>query len=138
MSPAHRARWEAFLATHSATFPASQQAVLAELVRATGHDFVGELLEDLCRDGEQRLREIAAAADRADRVGLERGAHTLKSMGRALGFERLGTACVRIEDGARAGSLAAVGFDVLEIERELEHARRLLAVWLDGSVVSAA
>lgn len=138
MRPAHEARWEAFLATHSASYPATQRAVLAELVRATGHVFVGELLEDLCRDGDERAREIGEAAARSDHAGVERGAHTLKSMGRSLGFERMGSICIRIEEAARAGSLVAIRLEIAEIERELELAKRLRAVWLDGAVSSAA
>ena len=137
MSPGHRARWEAFLAAHHPLYPASQKACLAELVRATGHDFVGELLEDLCRDGEARAREMARAAARDDLDGVERGAHTLKSMGRALGFERLGAACVRIEETVRGGTLGAIRLDLADIERELENARRLREVWVDAAVAAA-
>lgn len=138
VSPAHRARWEAFLATHHALYPAAQQACLAELVRATGHDFVGELLEDLWRDGAARAAEMAEAAARDDLQRVERAAHTLKSMGRALGFERLGAACVRIEEAVRGGTLGAFRLDLADIERELENAKRLRAVWSDGVVAGAA
>ena len=131
-APPHRpaaAAWEEILAADPESYPDSQRACLAELVSCTGPDFVGELLEDLCRDGSERIADLANALGRGDAEGVERSAHTLKSMSRTLGFESLGSGCMHIERIARAGSLEGVAAHAAGLAREMAAVERLRDLW---------
>jgi HPt (histidine-containing phosphotransfer) domain-containing protein len=129
MSMPEEGGWQSFVAAHPEVYPARQLACLTEMVDFGGPDFVAELLDDLCVDGSARAREIAAAVERGDLLGTLRGAHTLKSMGRTLGFERLGSACSSVEEAARGGKLEEAVPHLATVAWELEAVERLREQW---------
>jgi HPt (histidine-containing phosphotransfer) domain-containing protein len=129
MSSGTQTGWVAFLAAHPEVYPAEQTACLLEMIGFAGPDFVAELLEDLWRDGGTRSLEMGAALAAGDAPNLERSAHTLKSMARTLGFERLGAACTCAELIARNGRLDDAAGHVAQVAWEMEAVGRLMEEW---------
>lgn len=111
-----------------------QMNQLRELAATTDPGFVAELLEDFERDGAVYFREIMDAIGSGEVERLRLAAHSLKSMGRSLGFEALGRACERIEagtDGTRP-SVGSFEEEVSVIQADLARSSLLREHWISN------
>lgn len=108
---------------------AKQIACLDRLAAAVGAEFVQELLDDMCRDGAERVAEMRAALAANDPGTLSRSAHSCKGMVLTLGFTAWGEGCQRLETLAREGSMAGLRMLVEEVAHHFDAALACRATW---------
>ncbi|MEM6793786.1 MAG: Hpt domain-containing protein, partial [Acidobacteriota bacterium] len=82
---------------------------------------VQELVENFLAGAERRVEAIQRSAERADSLGLERAAHSLKGSCGTLGAMRMAQLCARLVEKARGGETDAAQADVEALV--VEHGR---------------
>jgi CheY-like chemotaxis protein len=82
----------------------------------TGHDLVGELIEQFSAGVEPMLVELRAAVEDGDALSVGRIAHVIRASSDQLGGRRFATACGRLERKATTGRLT----DDVDVLGELE------------------
>jgi signal transduction histidine kinase/CheY-like chemotaxis protein/HPt (histidine-containing phosphotransfer) domain-containing protein len=91
-------------------------AALRDLEEIMG-DEVLTLVDAYLRDGDTRLRDMRAAADRGDSAEVGRLAHSLKSSSANLGATPLAQRARSVEEAARRGTLADPAASVAVLEK---------------------
>ena len=76
---------------------------ISRLRRLGGDDLVGRMVTIFLKNAPERLRRATAAAAAADAAGVERAAHSLKSMAANIGALELYAMSESIEVDAAAG-----------------------------------
>ena len=106
---------------------------LTDLREAMGAELVRELSDLFRADAPALLATMATAAAEGNASQIEMSAHRLRGAAATLGAKALATACARLEDRGRAGTVQGVGPLLAEAERQFD---RTVAV-LDTAVASA-
>ena len=79
---------------------------------------MAELIDDFLAELPAQLAELRAASSEGDAERLHRIAHTLKSNAATFGAEGLASACLELEQSARAGEPAQLRELVVRVEAE--------------------
>jgi len=107
-------------------------AALAQLEETVGdREFVAELIDDFLAELPAQLAALRAACSEGNAEPLHRIAHTLKSNAATFGAEGLASACLELEQSARAGEPADAGELVAHVEAEAARAAPGLAAARD-------
>ena len=91
-------------------------ATLVDLEDIMGDELV-TLVDAYLRDGETRMRNMRAAADRGDSIEVGKLAHSLKSSSANLGAIPLANRARQVEEAARNGTLANPADSVAALEK---------------------
>jgi HPt (histidine-containing phosphotransfer) domain-containing protein len=115
------------LAAHTAAAEMTiDRAVINELRvlgTATGHDFVGELIDQFVRETDLRLIELREAFAVDDVAAVPRIAHAIKGSAGQLGGRRLALSCGRLERKAEGGCVSGCELDVRDVEFDYRELR---------------
>jgi signal transduction histidine kinase/CheY-like chemotaxis protein/HPt (histidine-containing phosphotransfer) domain-containing protein len=106
---------------------------LRRLQRSGNPDLIERVVSTFRTDAPLRVRELRAAIRRSDAAGVQRAAHTLKSVSANVGAVNLSTLCGDLEGDARQGSLAGAQRAADAIDRALSEVMHLL----DPAILSA-
>lgn len=93
-------------------------------------DLLCRMIELFMKQCPTLLQEIGVALDKADRLALQRAAHTLRGSVCNFGADRAYDAASRVERAGRAGDWPAAADARATLEKELEKLRSALADFL--------
>ena len=119
--------------THPASSPDGEPLdrkrlqTLRELQEATGHDFLGEVIDLFCTDTPARLAGLREALAGGDLEKIEQLAHSLKGSSSNVGAVQIEALARQIEERAARGSAGGVS-ELLDVaDGEYQRARDALA-----------
>ena len=93
---------------------------------------VAQLIDSLMSESSGQMDALRQAADRGDREGLYRAAHSLQGSVAIVGADSVAGACSQLVKTARTGSLEHAASIVAEIEGGIQAIRKALVGWSSG------
>jgi len=101
-------------------------ALLRRIEDETGEKFLGELVENFCRDAVPAIAELHDLAVRRDGAAIAAVAHKLRGGSASIAGVAMAKACQVLEGRAREGDYEGAQVAAVEVRQEFEQLRAAL------------